>query len=157
MIRDTSREAYRKILDSLPRTYKTICTILWDSSEPLTSREIDKVSKRGPWPVESDKRMAEMVRQDLVQECPVRVCRVTGFEVLTYTITGRPRKKALGRRSGRPPVKEIRQELARIKELHEAYSHKDLPQALYVLNSIKGTLEWVLGQTQRTPMEGFTK
>lgn len=149
MTRDTSREAYRKILDSLPRIYKTICNILWDSSEPLTSREIDKIAERGPWPVESDKRMAEMIRQDLVQECPVRECRVSGFEVLTYTVTGRPRKKVSAQqRSKRPSKTKLYQELEEACSLYEDAYQKGMTSLQHWYGGIVAALEYALGERE---------
>lgn len=94
--------------------YRTIWAILFEcvpSMGPLTSLEIDQQASLGGKKIESHKRMAEMVRQDLVEECEERECKISGLKALTYRVTMRPRQ--IDSKTGKD---SLRQELSAAKK-----------------------------------------
>lgn len=148
---DTSRMAYEKILASLPKIYRKICWILYFRSggQAMTSLEIDEWCPQ--WKLESDKRMAEMLRQDLVKECGVRKCNISGREAMTYTITGNPRKTDTRAKGSRPSKREL------IKLLHDAEAiiaqePKTTYEVFRLAAAVQDTLKWVLGMNDRRPL-----
>jgi len=94
--------------------YRKIWMILVDvatDSGPMTSLEIDREAECDGKKIESHKRMAEMVRQDLVEECEERICGVSGLKALTYRATMRPRQ--IDSKTGKD---SLRQELSAAKK-----------------------------------------
>ena len=105
--RETSRIAHDQLEPSISKIYSVIAWVLNHSSiGPMTSREIDATAASTGETIESDKRMAEMVRHDLVDEVDRRKCSVTGRLAITYGTTGRPMTK-----DARPRKKSLRQQL----------------------------------------------
>jgi hypothetical protein len=137
-MRDTSFAAYESIKGSLPRMYREIWSILANCVPRLgamTSLEIDREAERQDKKIEADKRMAEMVRQDLVEECDERACSVSGRKALTYKVTMRPRKKdartkkqtmAQELAAARKTIKDLEAKLAKAEKLNADLSGKTL-------------------------------
>jgi hypothetical protein len=94
-VRETSVKAYEEIKHTLPETYRVICDVIARAYSEPTAREIDSnalaIFGRS---IKSHKRMQELIRQDLVEECGERECNVSGRTAIIYRLTGRPRKIA---------------------------------------------------------------
>ncbi len=143
---DTSRMAYEKILASLPRIYKKICEVLSSHRAGLTSLEIDRCTGDT---IESDKRMAEMLRQDLVMETGVRECSVSGREAMTYMATGRPRKMDNKKQATRPSKRMMETQLTLLNQM--ALSPPLSSAERGTLHAMISVLSWVLGHTDKPP------
>ena len=143
-IRKTSIEAYQKIRDSLSGKHQQIYDILYRSYTPLTAQEVNRLVG-GAW-FRADKRMIEMVRLDLIEECEARKCSVMEMNALTYTITGRP-KKPQAKKPRRPSKQKIHKNLEQVRYDRRQCRLDSYARATY-LDGVIAALEWVLGDRE---------
>lgn len=141
-IRKTSIEAYQKIRDSLSGKHQQIYDILYRSYTPLTAQEVNRLVG-GAW-FRADKRMIEMVRLDLIEECEARKCSVMEMNALTYTITGRP-KQPQAKQPRRPSKQKILEKLEQAKEKYEYAYQAGIHSQQERFDGMIAALEWVLG------------
>jgi len=121
MIRETSREAYHKIVNTMaPGLRKKICEVLLYSGRSLTASEIC-ASIRGSRLNAVSPRMKELIDRDLVEEMGTRYCGVTGHCAIVYQLTGRPEQKPdKDLKPKRPTKKQIEAMFERVADLHNA-------------------------------------
>lgn len=140
MTRETSIEAYRAIVDTMaPGLRKDICIYLLGANAAKTTSEIARALNK---PRDSvSPRMQELIDMDLVQEHEEKVCDVTGYNKISFWLTGRPVRERSERQKARRSKREIEK---KIEELNSNPNKTEFSRGALT------ALRWALCMTTST-------